>query len=141
MNITSEIHFETNIRELHEALICIIIAIVIEIIGNGLLILVIVYERFTMDPQKRTVINQLVSIACLIFIIHNIIGVPIMTYILLVNDGGKHSFFRVYFLLWNNFLLWRTFLFIGESVPKQISDWHQRLYLDWNYFFSMLLYQ
>ena len=84
-----KIQFETNTIELYEAIICVAIALATEIIGNGLLILIIVYERFTMDPQKRTVINQLVSIACFIFVIQNIIGVPIMTYIIIVKDAGK----------------------------------------------------
>ena len=89
MNSTNQIHFETNSAQPYKAVICITIAVLIEIVGNGLLILVIVYERFTMDPQKRTVINQLVSIACFIFVIQNIIGVPIMTYIIIVKDAGK----------------------------------------------------
>ena len=88
MNSTFQISFETNSVQPYKAVICIVIAVLIEIIGNGLLILVIVYEKFTMDPQKRTVINQLVSIACFIFLIQNIIGVPIMTYIIIVKDAG-----------------------------------------------------
>ena len=89
MNSTSQIDFETNDDQPYKALICIVLAIIIEILGNGLLILVIVYEKFTMDPQKRTVINQLVTIACFFFLIQNIFGVPIMTYIIIVKDAGK----------------------------------------------------
>ena len=89
MNSTAQIDFETNDDQPYKALICIVLAIVIEIIGNGLLVLVIVYEKFTMDPQKRTVINQLVTIACFFFLIQNIFGVPIMTYIIIVKDAGK----------------------------------------------------
>ena len=88
MNSTSQIDFETNDDQPYKALICIVLAIIIEIVGNGLLILVIVYEKFTMDPQKRTVINQLVTIACFFFLIQNIFGVPIMTYIIIVKDAG-----------------------------------------------------
>ena len=91
MNSTAQIDFKTNDDQPYKALImiCIVLAIDIEIIGNGLLVLVIVYEKFTMDPQKRTVINQLVTIACFFFLIQNIFGVPIMTYIIIVKDAGK----------------------------------------------------
>ena len=89
MNTTSQIDFETNDDQPYKALICIVLAMIIEIVGNGLLVLVIIYEKFTMDPQKRTVINQLVTIACFFFLIQNIFGVPIMTYIIIVKDAGK----------------------------------------------------
>ena len=89
MNSTSQIDFETNDDQPYKVIICLVLAIIIEIVGNGLLILVIVYEKFTMDPQKRTVINQLVTIACFFFLIQNIFGVPIMTYIIIVKDAGK----------------------------------------------------
>ena len=74
MATSPQIQFETNTKVLYEAVICVGIALATEIIGNGLLTLIIVYEKFTMDPQKRTAINQLVSFACYIFLIHNIIS-------------------------------------------------------------------
>jgi len=113
MNFTSQINFETNDDQPYKALICIVLATVIEIIGNGLLALVIVYEKFTMDPQKRTVINQLVTIACFIFLIQNIFGVPIMTYIIIVKDAGKIDFSIVmehnYIFNFHVFLFWVIF--------------------------------
>ena len=36
----------------------------LEIIGNGCLFATFAYERFGMDPQKRTAINQLLSQCC-----------------------------------------------------------------------------
>ena len=91
MNSTSQIDFETNDDQPFKTLICIVLAIIIEIVGNGLLILVIVYERFTMDPQKRTIIiHQPTCHDCMFFfLIQNIFGVPIMTYIIIVKDAGK----------------------------------------------------
>ena len=89
MNTTPLAHFETECIEPYEAMICIIIATVVEIFGNGLLILVLVYEKFTMDPQKRTIINQLVSHACLWLLLHNIIGIPILTCIIVKNDSSR----------------------------------------------------
>ena len=90
MNTTPlEAQFETESIEPNEAIICIIIALVIELVGNGLLILVLVYEKFTMDPQKRTIINQLVSHVCLWLLIHNIIGIPILTSIIVENNSSR----------------------------------------------------
>ena len=74
-----------------------IIVIMIEIIGNGLLALMIIYERFVEDPQKRTVNNQLISHLCGWLIINNIIGAPIVMYGIRASDIGKSysSSFRV----------------------------------------------
>ena len=83
------IELKPNTIEFKEAIICIAIAIVISILGNGLLSLIIVYEKYTMDPQKRTVINQLVSHACQLLLIHNFVGIPLMTYVIIVDDAGK----------------------------------------------------
>ena len=66
-----------------------IIVIMIEIIGNGLLALMIIYERFVEDPQKRTVNNQLISHLCGWLIINNIIGAPIVMYGIRASDIGK----------------------------------------------------
>jgi hypothetical protein len=52
----------------------------IEIIGNGSLFTIIIYERFGMDPQKRTVINQLLSQCCWTIMIFNITSFPIVTF-------------------------------------------------------------
>ena len=78
-----------NTIEYKEAIICVAIAIIISILGNGLLSLIIIYEKYTMDPQKRTVINQLVSHACQLLLIHNFVGIPLMTYVIIVDDAGK----------------------------------------------------
>ena len=89
MKTTHISQFETESIEPNEAMFCIIIAIVVEIVGNGLLILVLVYEKFTMDPQKRTIINQLVSHVCLWLLLHNIIGIPILTSIIVENNSSR----------------------------------------------------
>ena len=52
----------------------------IEILGNGCLFATFVYERFGMDPQKRTVINQLLSQCCWIVMFHNITTFPSMIF-------------------------------------------------------------
>ena len=92
------IELNSNTIEYKEAIICVAIAIIISIVGNGLLSLIIVYEKFTMDPQKRTVINQLVSHACQLLLIHNFVGIPLMTYVIIVDDAGKSFLLIIYFL-------------------------------------------
>ena len=92
------IELKPNTIEFKEAIICIAIAIVISILGNGLLSLIIVYEKYTMDPQKRTVINQLVSHACQLLLIHNFVGIPLMTYVIIVDDAGKSFPLIIYIL-------------------------------------------
>ena len=52
----------------------------IEILGNICLFATIVYERFGMDPQKRTVINQLLSQCCWIVMFHNITTFPALIF-------------------------------------------------------------
>jgi hypothetical protein len=51
--------------------------LIVEIPGNLLLFAIISYEKYGMDSQKRTVINQLLSSVCISFIIQNVIVVPI----------------------------------------------------------------
>ncbi len=45
---------------------------VIEIIGNSLLFGVVYYEKYGGDPQKRTLVNRLISQICLVWIYHNL---------------------------------------------------------------------
>ena len=52
--------------------------IVIETIGNGLLVAVMQYEKFGMDPLKRTVINQLISQLCLLYLMGNALSMPLL---------------------------------------------------------------
>ena len=69
-----------------------LIILIIETIGNGLLALMIIYERYIEDPQKRTVNNQLISHLCGWLIINNIIGAPIVMYGIRSVDIGKPYF-------------------------------------------------
>ena len=51
--------------------------LIVEILGNFLLLSMITYEKYGMDSQKRTVTNKLLSSICVSFIIHNVIAMPI----------------------------------------------------------------
>ena len=52
--------------------------LIVEILGNFLLLSMIIYEKYGMDSKKRTVTNQLLSSICVSFIIHNVIAMPIV---------------------------------------------------------------
>ena len=81
---------ESGFIDTQEIGICCLITCIIEIIGNGLLLLVIIYEKFVQDPKKRTVINQLISQLCGWLILHNLIGAPLLTNAIIKNDVGKY---------------------------------------------------
>ena len=51
--------------------------LIVEILGNFLLISMITYEKYGMDSQKRTVTNKLLSSICVSFIMQNVIALPI----------------------------------------------------------------
>jgi hypothetical protein len=57
---------------------CVSITAAVEIIGNGLLVVIIMYEKFGMDPQKRTTVNQLLSKICWMLIMTNLTIFPFM---------------------------------------------------------------
>ena len=54
--------------------------LIVEILGNFLLLSMITYEKYGMDPQKRNVTNQLLSSICVSFLIHNVIAMPIVMF-------------------------------------------------------------
>ena len=54
--------------------------LIVEILGNYLLLSMIIYEKYGMDPQKRTVTNQLLSSICGSFLIQNFVAVPILMF-------------------------------------------------------------
>ena len=51
----------------------------IEILGNGSFLIIIIYEKYGMDPQKRTVNNQLLSALCKISILCNSVIFPFIS--------------------------------------------------------------
>jgi hypothetical protein len=55
---------------------CVAMTTAVEVIGNGLLSTIIMYEKFGMDPQKRTAINQLLSKVCCMLILSNLTIFP-----------------------------------------------------------------
>ena len=54
--------------------------LIVEIPGNLLLLSMIYYEKYGMDPHKRTVTNKLLTSICVSFLLQNVIGMPILMF-------------------------------------------------------------
>ena len=65
-----------------------ILLLMLETLGNMLLICMILYEKYGMDPQKRTIANQLLSRMLIVQIVCNIFILPIYAFI---GIFGLHS--------------------------------------------------
>ena len=81
--------------------------LIVEILGNFLLLSMITYEKYGMDPQKRTVTNKLLSSICISCMVQNVVAMPIAL------------FHRIY----HSFLITlckQTFLFCGSL--KKFND-------------------
>ena len=76
----------------------------LEIVGNGMLLLIIIYERFAMDPQKRFINNTLLSLFCFNSIIQNVIFSTYMAYQLIFGIPGSLSKLSISYKTVNNFL-------------------------------------
>ena len=63
---------------IYEWVFWIICLLFLEIFGNFSLLATFIYERFGMDPKKRTVVNQLLSQICFYIIFINLIDVPLI---------------------------------------------------------------
>ena len=85
--------------------ICCFITSIVELFGNGNLLIMMIYERFGMDPQKRTVNNQLIFNLCLSNLIQNLISCPLFTYRLLVSPLGKLQIASYQFIEYANFII------------------------------------
>ena len=66
--------------------------LIIETLGNFLLHCMIIYEKYGMDPQKRTVTNMLLSNMIRFQILFNIIIMPIFTFHCIFGPQSKFLF-------------------------------------------------
>ena len=66
----------------------IVFLVMLETVGNFLLYCIIVYEKYGMDTQKRTLTNQLLSMMILVQIFFNIFIIPIYV---IYHIFGLHS--------------------------------------------------
>ena len=69
----------------------IVLFLIAEFLGTFLLICMIIYEKYGMDPQKRTVSNQLLSNNCVMWIVHNLVVMPIFTVEQIFGPEGNFS--------------------------------------------------
>ena len=86
----------------------------LEIIGNGCLFATFAYERFGMDPQKRTVINQLLSQCCWTIMIFNITSFPVIIFRRLL--GPLNSKIAGWFLLNGRIFISMISLLLSELM-------------------------
>ena len=88
--------------------------LIIESLGNFLLLSMITYEKYGMDPQKRNVTNQLLTSICVSFLIHNVIAMPL---------AMLHRIYRPFLITQCK----KVFLFCGlvkEFNYLAYSRWH-----------------
>ena len=64
----------------HMMALYVFLFLIVEIPGNLLLVSMIYYEKYGMDPQKRTVTNKLLTSICVSFLIQNFIVMPILMF-------------------------------------------------------------
>ena len=86
----------------------------LEIIGNGCLFATFAYERFGMDPQKRTIINQLLSQCCWTIMIFNITSFPVIIFRRLL--GPLNSKIAAWFFLNGRIFISMISLLLSELM-------------------------
>ena len=64
----------------HMMALYVFLFLIVEIPGNLLLLSMIFYEKYGMDSQKRTVTNKLLTSICVIFLLQNVIVMPILMF-------------------------------------------------------------
>ena len=88
-NDSFEGRIEIPTLDLDEIIVSCVINLLIEFFGNGLLILMIITEKYLMDPQKRTVINQLITHLNYVYLLNNLVAAPMLTYIIIAGAYYK----------------------------------------------------
>ena len=146
---------------LDEITVCCIINLLIEVFGNGLLILMIITEKFLMDPQKRTVINQLITHLNYVYLLNNLIAAPILTYIIIAGayyklgnviipvrfhkmsnklfSGHELAVFMLYF---SCFVYWQSLFTLVQITILNllyINCWNRMMAIDENFLSSICI--
>ena len=105
-NDSFEERIEIPTLGLEEMVVCCFINFLIEVFGNGFLILMIITEKFLMDPQKRTVINQLITHLNYVYLLNNLVAAPMLTYIIIA--GAHYKIGNVEKIIFTNLNLTQT---------------------------------
>ena len=66
--------------------------LMLETLGNFLLYCIIIYEKYGMDPQKRTVTNMLMSNMIIIQMLFNFLIMPVITFHRIFGPLSKYHF-------------------------------------------------
>ena len=131
-NDSSEVRVEIPTLDLDEIIICCVINFIIEVFGNGLLILMIITEKYLMDPQKRTVINQLITHLNYVYLLNNLVAAPLLTYIIIHNKIGNAKIISITLDL--NWTVVK--LFSGHEVA--VFMLYLTLYVYWQSLFTLV---
>ena len=84
-------------------ILSVILLIILETLGNFLLLCMIIYEKYGMDSKKRTITNMLLSRMIFVQILCNLFIMPLPT---IGQIFGVYSeYFRYYFQLQKSFFL------------------------------------
>ena len=100
----------------------------IETLGNGCLFATFVFERFGMDPQKRTVINQLLSQCCWMVMFYNITTFPAAIFRRLLGEISVWTF-KIKCTLTIDHLIFINFFHTAKLSDKLIKN-YQNLFWD-----------
>ena len=71
--------------------LCVLALIMLETIGNFLLFCMILYEKYGMDPKKRTISNQLLSRTIYVQIFCNIFIMPLVLLYYIFGAFSKYT--------------------------------------------------
>ena len=126
-------------RTIQKMIVSLFFFIMLETVGNFLLFCQIHFERYIMDPQKRTISNQLFSGLCIATITHNLLVVP-GCFIRLNGLIDEHISYLWLIFGITGFLLYAILTITEMTIIKfiYIQSYHKIAILN-EYFISSLL--
>ena len=134
------LRFEAGSMEIDEIIVCCVINFMIETFGNGLLVLMILNERYLMDPQKRTAINQIATFMNYLYILNNVIGSPLLTSAIICDDiGHVLALILVYFTMWIFLLSLFTLVQFTVLNLLYINYWNKMMSINEDFLSSVCI--
>ena len=146
-----EIDFETDVvvsdpeswdygKTILTILITIIFGILLEVVSNGFLYGIFIYEKYGIDSQRRTMTNMFLSQICIACIFLNILVHPILLYGMLLSPDGMIGI-GYPLAVWTRFLMRSLYGFIGFCMSEimilkclYLTKWPMMALLNDNYF-------
>ena len=115
----------------------IIFGILLEVVSNGLLYGIFIYEKYGVDSQRRTMTNMFFSQICIACILLNILAYPFYLYGLYLSPNG----IGYPLSLWTVFSMTSLLCFIGFCMTQimilkclYLTNWPMMALLDDNFF-------